>query len=62
MMTFLMITRLVVNQLTSLCYGASARDFSLYFHYIYVRLCLIIRDVINTYDDTIYKHRTETNT
>ena len=54
MTTFLRITRLVVNQLMSLCYGASARDFSLYFRYIYVRQCLIIHDVINTCDGTIY--------
>ena len=34
---FLRITRLGVNQLMSLCYGASVRELSLYFHYIYVK-------------------------
>ena len=55
MMTFLRFTRLVVKKLTSLCYGASARDlfFILPLH-ICERLCSIIHDVINTCDDTIY--------
>ena len=53
--TFLRITRLVVNQLTSLWYGASARDFLLYTSTTFMwRLWLIICDVINTCDGTIY--------
>ena len=55
MMTFLKITRLVVNQLTYLWYGASARDL---FFILLLYLCedsvFIICDVINTCDDTIY--------
>ena len=55
MMTFPRITRLVVNQLTSLWYGASARDLFFITSATFMwRLCLIIRDIINTCDDTIY--------
>jgi len=53
--TFLRITRLMVNQLTFLCYGASARDLFFITSATFMwRLCLIIRDIINTCDDTIY--------
>ena len=54
MTTFLRITRLVVNQLMSLCYVASMRELSLYFRCIYMKTMSYSRDVINTCDDTIY--------
>ena len=54
MTIFLRITRLVVNKLMSLCYGASARDLFFILPLHLCEDCLIIRDVINTCDDTIY--------
>jgi hypothetical protein len=47
-------TRLVVNQLTCLCYRASYHKIYLCFRLVTWRLCDIICYVINIYDDTIY--------
>jgi hypothetical protein len=52
--TSLKITRLVVNQLTCLCNGASYHKNILCFRLIMWRLCDNIRYVINICDDTIY--------
>ena len=54
MTTFLRITRLVTNQLTS-CDIELPREILLYTSATYMwRLCSIIRDVINTCDNTIH--------
>jgi hypothetical protein len=34
---FMLFINLLTHQLTSLCYGATARELSLYFRYIYVK-------------------------
>jgi hypothetical protein len=47
-------TRLVVNQLMCLCYGASYHKIYLCFRLVMWRLYDIIRYVINICDDTIY--------
>jgi hypothetical protein len=52
--TSLKITRLVVNQLTCLCYGASYHKNILCFRLIMWKLCDNNRYVINICDDTIY--------